>query len=209
MRVTRFLVPLLILLAIPLSHAEKNELMPMFGFRFGGQVERLETSQDFSVGSDLSYGLVYSRVLSPQTEFEFIWSRQSTAIDAPQAVGESSLDLDVDYYHAGATYHPSTKSVRPYVAASAGLTRADPSPSGFDSELFLSLGVGGGVRVYLNDRIGLRFDGRAYFTFTSGSEDFSKRPLLFFSWTVPPAHLIGRPLGGFVRMTSIAAKASQ
>ena len=144
--------------------AADNEIGVFVGFRLGGDVNGVATNEKFSIDESANYGLIYSRVLSPATEFEFTWSRQPTEIRAPNG----DFGLDIDYIHAGATYHPGKDKVRPYVAASAGLTRAIPDAAGFDSETYLSMAVGGGAKVWLNDRVGLRFDGRFYLTFATG-----------------------------------------
>ena len=150
--------------APPVTSAANNEIGVLVGLRLGGDVNSVDTNAKLEIDESATFGLVYSRVLSPATEFEFTWSRQPTEIRAPAG----DFGLDIDYIHAGATYHPGSKKVRPYVAASAGLTHVDPDAAGFDSEVYLSMAVGGGAKVWLNDRVGLRFDGRFYFTFASG-----------------------------------------
>jgi hypothetical protein len=145
--------------------AENNEIGALVGFRLGGDVNSSTTAEKLSFFNDTATTEIYTRVLSPTTEFEFTWSRQPTEIRAP----EGDFGLDLDYIHFGATYHPGQKKVRPYVAASAGFTRMVPDSAGFSSETHLSLAVGGGTKVWLSDRVGLRFDGRFYFTFATGS----------------------------------------
>ncbi len=45
-----------------------------------------------------------------------------------------------------------------------GVTLFDPKPSGVDSLTRFSLGLGGGARAFISERLGLRFEGRAFAT---------------------------------------------
>jgi len=164
-RISILMVGMFALAGIPTTVAGNNEIGALIGFRLGGDVDSSTTTERLSFEENTAFGLIYTRVLSPTTDFEFTWSRQPTEIRAPAG----DFGLDIDYIHAGATYHPGQNKVRPYVAASAGLTRMVPDAAGFSSETHLSLAVGGGTKVWLNDRVGLRFDGRLYFTFATGS----------------------------------------
>jgi hypothetical protein len=164
-RISSLMVVVVAVVGTTVAPAANNEIGVLVGFRLGGDVNSVTTSDKLSIEENATFGLIYSRVLSPATEFEFTWSRQPTEIRAPDGV----FGLDIDYIHAGATYHPGTKKVRPYVAASAGLTRLVPDSAGLSSETHLSLAVGGGTKVWLNDRVGFRFDGRLYFTLATGS----------------------------------------
>jgi hypothetical protein len=50
-----------------------------------------------------------------------------------------------------------------------GLTHVDPTRPGFDEGWAISGAVGGGTRIPLSERFGLRLEGRGYFTFEEAS----------------------------------------
>lgn len=143
------------------------------GLRTGGQVESVGpiSRRGLDVDAGLAYGLIVDIPLQSETFATVLWSGQSTAFETGGALpGTDHFDLGIHYFQAGAGYRPVTRGgFAPFVAMTAGLTWYDPEPSGFDSDLGLSLTISGGAKLPITDRLGLRFEGRGLLTLTTAS----------------------------------------
>ena len=76
---------------------------------------------------------------------------------------------NIEYFHFGGTYGQATGKVRPFVVATIGATYMDPKGAGLNPETKFSLSLGGGVKFYLSEHVGIRLDGRWFGTFIGGS----------------------------------------
>jgi hypothetical protein len=168
--VARRLLPALVLAiacaSAPVLAQEAPELTPFLGFRFGGGLESLDTGESFALDASPSYGLIFDYPLSDETTFEFVWSAQDSQVDGDG----TSLPLDVHYFHFGATYSPGPpRFKRGFVVVTVGATYFDPKAAGAGSETDFSIAAGGGVKLALSERLGLRIEGRGYLTFVNAS----------------------------------------
>ena len=105
------------------------------------------------------------------SQYELFYDRQSTNIERGSPLG--NVDVDVEYLHVGglAEWHDEYRLV-PYVVGGVGATRFHPDFSGTDDETRFSLSLGGGVRVPVNERFSLRFEGRGYLTLVDTDTSF-------------------------------------
>ncbi len=79
--------------------------------------------------------------------------------------------MDVNYYQAGVSWTASMGQVRPFASLSAGVTRLAPNSDFLpESESHFSLGLGGGVKIFLTEHVGLRLDARLLVTDTSDED---------------------------------------
>lgn len=68
--------------------------------------------------------------------------------------------MAVEYFQGGFLYEfDSRKSVRPFLLVSLGATRFAPKQSELSSEWFFSIVGGGGVKLFVSEHIGFRFQG--------------------------------------------------
>lgn len=137
------------------------EITPFVGYRFGGQFEDPTTTDSVDVKEAASFGLAVDVGYAPGKAIQVLYSRQSTEMEdaAP------GLDVDVEYIHIGGVgTFPSDTEFLPYLVGSIGATRFSPSGA-LDDETQFSASLGGGLKYFFNDRFGLRFEGRGYFTF--------------------------------------------
>ena len=74
-RISTWVVVTVVLVAATAVTAGNNEIGALVGFRLGGEVNSSTSSEKLSFEENVAFGLIYTRVLSPATEFEFIWSR--------------------------------------------------------------------------------------------------------------------------------------
>jgi len=162
--VIRVVVWSLLFIPATAAHAEDWEITPSVGYRFGGDVEEIQTSRSYDFDGAASYGLTVGRWIADEQRLELTWSRQ------PSGLSGIDYDVDIDYLQFAGAYEPGReKQVGGYVLASLGATRFDPAEAGAESSVFFSGSVGGGGRFRLSERLALRLEGRGYYTLTSGS----------------------------------------
>lgn len=142
------------------------ELAPFAGFRFGGSFNiatepELQAGEDRDVDIDNApaYGLLLEFPSGHQTQWQLFYSHQSTEFDLDGI--DEKADIDIDYLHFGGTFVMDGKKVRPYVGASAGISQFRPDGSDFDDETEFSVGLMGGWKIRMTERLGLRIDLRA------------------------------------------------
>ena len=107
---------------------------------------------------------------SDTTQVELLWSHQDTTLDIMPTIGpDTTLGLDIDQYHIGGLYLPSTGSERisPFASFSLGVTIFDPV--GLSSEDKFSFSLGGGMKYSLGERVGLRLQVRWTPTYVSST----------------------------------------
>jgi hypothetical protein len=73
------------------------------------------------------------------------------------------MDLDVQYLQIGGTVsNPDAERVIPYFGLTVGAARFSPDAAGLSDETKLAFSIAGGLKVPITERIGLRFDARAF-----------------------------------------------
>jgi len=148
------------------------EITPFGAYRFGGEFE--ETDGNFSIDLDDngSFGLILNARHSPITQWEILYSRQETSADTTGlGLGDPTLDFNVQYLHAGGTYLWDGHQVRPFLAATLGVTRIEVNNPGFDSDSFFSFSLGLGLQVRSTDRLGIRLEARGFGTLLDSDTD--------------------------------------
>jgi len=152
------------------------EITPFAGYTGGGDFTNATTGKSLSFQDTSSYGIMldFKQAVDQQGGSPWIEgyvSRQQTKLKTDQTLfsGGPSLEMDVEYYHLGGTYTQSTGKVQPFVVGTFGATHFDPKQSGFDSETKFSLSLGGGVKMYLTEHVGIRLDARWFGTLFNGS----------------------------------------
>jgi len=141
------------------------EITPFGGFRFGGSFQDANTGDTIAIDESGSYGLMLDFDLEPAKQIEVYLSRQSTRLSAGGTVtGNPKFDLTVDYYHIGGLLMLEGDRVRPFISGTFGLTRMGPQGADRTAEYYFSLALGGGAKIPLTERLGLRFDARGIFT---------------------------------------------
>ena len=148
------------------------EITPFGGYTYGGEFK--ETDRNFSIDLDdsESFGLILNARHSPTTQWEILYSRQETSADATGlGLSDPTLDIDVDYLQAGGTYLWDGDTVRPFLAATLGVSRFDVRNPGFDSDSFFSFSLGLGLQVRPTNRLGIRLEARGYGTLLNSDSD--------------------------------------
>ena len=101
--------------------------------------------------------------------YEMIYVRNSTTVD-----GVTPFDMDVEYLQFGGTVsYPDAEytHVIPYFGMTIGAARFSPDGSGLDDETKFAATIGGGLRIPINKRFGVRLDLRAFGTVLNSESD--------------------------------------
>jgi len=147
---------------LPQSAIAAMEITPMAGYRFGGGFEKEDgSSLDLEEGGSGALAIDFD--YRGNSQIELFWSHHESALT--DGANGQIFGLDVDYLHIGGTtlYPQGEAPVVPYIVGGLGVTRFDPEGSG-GSETRFSISLGGGVRYFPFEHIGLRAEGRGYGT---------------------------------------------
>jgi Outer membrane protein beta-barrel domain len=163
----------LVLTALPLhaadepEHFNEFEITPFVGYQGGGEFEDPADATDRDLDGDTSFGIIADAAADYWRHYELLFSQQSTTVQ-----GETPIDIDVQYLQLGGIVsHPDMERVIPYFGMTFGAARLSPDGPGLDDETKLAFSVGTGFRVPITDRIGVRFDARAFITLLNTDGD--------------------------------------
>lgn len=158
--------------AIAADPLPRIEITPFAGYRLGGEFQEQMSDVVFDFNEAGAFGLVVSGRVESNSHWEAFYSQQSTDVDVdPMLFGSGDFDLDVQYFHLGGSVSYDAPFGQPFVAATIGATRLDPTQAGFDAESFFSFSLGGGLRFAPTERIGVRLDARAVGTLVESDTD--------------------------------------
>lgn len=146
---------------------ERVELVPFFGYRIGGHFNAVSGAFEYPFDGATSYGgLADVNLNRDNYKVEFLWSHQKTGFEHAFSTQASRTPLQVDHFQAGVMQEVGYERARLAVSALVGGTRF--AVPGLGSETRFSGSVGGIAKVFLNSRVGLRLDARAYGVFVKG-----------------------------------------
>jgi hypothetical protein len=141
-------------------------------YRFGGQFDVPDTTQNADVQNDASFGvsvglhLARAEVHDELDRYEVFYSRQPTHLDDNPTVGRAGVTIE--YLHFGASKElAGWERVRPYFLGALGVSRLSlDAPDASDDTRF-SLSMAAGIRVPVRNHFSLKLEGRGYLTFLS------------------------------------------
>lgn len=147
------------------------ELTPFAGYRFGGGFDDAATGSGSTLDSAASFGGIVSFRVGFGSFLELAYSRQDSAVPTPPwAGGPGTIDVKVEYLSGGGLYEFSIDDLRPFLAASVGVTRFSSDDADVGSDTRLAFGLSGGGKYTITRNLRLRLEGRLLFTVTeSGS----------------------------------------
>jgi len=146
------------------------EVTPYASYNWGGEISGEDNTlfdSDLEIEEGEAFGLTFDIPLSSNIQLELLASQQQTQFTFDEGLFGGSFDVadvDIEYYHVGVLFQGGSGEINPFFVASAGITRLDPDVPGADSEDRFSLSLGGGVKVFFNEHVGMRFEGRGFFT---------------------------------------------
>jgi hypothetical protein len=154
------------------AQAGRVEITPFAGYRLEGDFDDpdgdfVELGENARVDEGSVYGVVVDIPLSSNWTLELLGNRQETAFIADDGLLSPDRelgDLTLTMVHAGIAFEWGAGHVRPFLSLTGGVTRLEPKFSRLDAENRLSGSFGGGVKIFLSEHLGLRLDGRGYWT---------------------------------------------
>lgn len=161
------------------------EITPLVGYFWSGDI--VTTYGELEISDELGYGVALNYGLSREAEIELSWMYSALEAQFVEYGGygipgslSDVFDLTVNYFQLGAVYLiPSRSNVKPFGLVSMGAAWYSPGSSQYQNITYedqweFAMGFGLGMKVYMSERIGLRFQGRFLFPlrFTSGGVYF-------------------------------------
>lgn len=151
--------------AQPPGTEPRTQITGFAGYRSGGNFKEPTTDERLKLDSDNSLGLIINMDHDANTEWEFLFSYQTTRLKpAPLFTGESRFDVDVSYVAGGGIYVWRNPRVEPFLGATIGIANLSPQDPRYDSETRALFSLAGGYRFRMTDNIALRLEARGYFT---------------------------------------------
>ena len=149
------------------SEFNKYEITPFVGYMAGGEFEDPNDGGDRDLDEGTNVGLIVDIAAESWRHYEFLFADLDSEVD-----GATPFDMGVQYLHIGGIVsHPTAERVIPYFGMTVGATRFSPDAAGLDDETKFSFSVGGGLRIPITERFGVRFDARAFATVLDSEGD--------------------------------------
>lgn len=144
-------------------------ITPLVGYRISGELEGEAAGdtggQDVALKDASLYGLVINIPAQAMrsgdyTEWELYVSRQTVGVNrVPEGV-DPDLDLEITHLLVGGTYVGPGERVRPFLGAGIGAAHLSPDADGYESDTVFAFGIGVGLHLFPQQRIGGRIETR-------------------------------------------------
>ncbi|MBR8536834.1 hypothetical protein KDU71_14765 [Carboxylicivirga sediminis] len=136
------------------------ELTPISGYSLNGHVNLYRAK--FKMDNAAHYGGILSVEVMPGLMGEFSYTRSKTTAryDDFVAGDRTNYDMAIDYFQLGALKALKQGPVVPFGMASLGVTWFNMQTHGVSDHVSFSAALGGGVKFFFSDRVGIRLQGR-------------------------------------------------
>jgi hypothetical protein len=161
---------LLLLPAAALAQYPRFEITPTAGYRLNGEFELSGDDfleQNAEVEESAVFGVTVDIPLNENWQLELLANRQQSTFILDEGLFEPETelgDVELSYYHVGLLYQWGLGQVNPFFTFSGGLARIDPEFSALEAENRFSASLAGGVKILFSRNVGLRLEGRGYWT---------------------------------------------
>ena len=157
---------------VALAQPGRFEITPLVGYRLDADFETesddvFDPDLNVDVESSATFGLLFDIPLAPYWQLEILANRQPTEFVVDRGLftpGDELGDVDLTILQAGFLFWWGGGQVNPFVTMAAGLTHIDPKLDELDSDDRFSMSFGGGVKIFLGGNVGIRLEGRGYWT---------------------------------------------
>jgi hypothetical protein len=149
------------------QYEPKPEISLMAGYMWGGST--LTVNGELKIEDGTNYGVILDLPIAKKgITLELLYSRLDSKLNFKSRTGgtrDSSLfDMSTNYIQIGGLKEVETgTNLRPFGIFALGTTIFGPKNSSFADQWVLSFSLGGGLKYYLSERIGLRLDARFLF----------------------------------------------
>ena len=146
------------MLVTPFTAFAETEIIPIWGYRLSGELQDIDSGTVLDIEDEESFGLILNFDASPGSQYELLYSSQSSNLSAGTTVPTNVLfDLDIEYLHVGGVnLYPINDKMKSFIGAGLGITRFTPKVAGYSSESEFSLNITGGLKHQFTKRLGLR-----------------------------------------------------
>jgi hypothetical protein len=154
-----------VICAVPAAASGQTiEVMPVAGYRFNNDLFEVAANRPVDVDGAPILGAAVNVATGEGQWFETLFTHQQADVTIPAAGTGPHVRsrIVVDQALAGGRQEFGAGGARPFFTGLLGLTRYAADG---DAEMRFTLGAGGGVRLPLQRRIGLRLDSRVLATF--------------------------------------------
>jgi len=161
---------LLFTLLLISSNIYSVEIIPLLGYRGGGEFIDDSTDTKHTLESSEVYGLIVSWPYERGKNFEIYYSHQETQLNsisttAPAPNNSVDIPLSIDYLHFGGTAPISDEEkLKTFVTGGLGFTYMSPDYTGAQSDMRASFSIGVGLKWPMTDRLSLRLETRGLAT---------------------------------------------
>jgi hypothetical protein len=144
--------------------AQTVEIVPFGGYRFGGDLFEIAANRSLDLDGAPVVGGAVTVDLGEGLWFEALFTHQEAHVTLPGDGFSQPIDerVVVDQWLAGGRQEFHAGRARPFLTGLVGFTRYG---AGADHEIRFAVGAGGGVKLPLQRRLGVRFDSRVFTTF--------------------------------------------
>ena len=154
------------------DYLPRVEIMPFAGYRVGGEFDfedGVGVTQSLDMGDDTSWGFDLGLYRDRSSFYELLYSQQNAQVDT-NGTSLGTFGLRTEYAHFGGTLlFPDQNWFVPYLSLTLGVTKFDPEDETLVSESELSMSLGGGVRLPINEHFAVSLGVRGYLTFMDSS----------------------------------------
>jgi len=133
------------------------ELTSLLGYVAGGTFEDRFTEDELKLDDSAAIGFQVNIRADSQSTWEIQYASQDTKTSTPTL---PSLDVTIRKLEVGGTYETSSQAVRPYAAATVGISQFEPGDSTLEDDTYFSFSLGGGVKFFTDRKFGLTLDAR-------------------------------------------------
>jgi hypothetical protein len=174
------LVGVLAMTAVPVAAQDRIELSGFFGYVFSEGVSvdlaQLENINEVDFTDGMAYGGTINYWVNREVQLGFQLGIQDSGLDAVGTSRTEVTGMKIYNYHGIFTYNwgTSNSQFRPFFVFGLGATQYQPKDLpdyDFDGEVQFSGTLGGGVKTYLSDRVGLSLSGRWTPTYVKSDAD--------------------------------------
>ncbi|HEX2644677.1 MAG TPA: outer membrane beta-barrel protein [Thermoanaerobaculia bacterium] len=154
------------------AQVARFEITPTVGYRFNGDLDVTDNGETLfdrnaEIEESAVYGVTVDVPLNQSWQLELLANRQDSSfiVDPGLFTPTQELgDVRLSYYHVGLLYQWGLGQVNPFFTFSGGLARIEPEFSQLEAENRFSASIAGGVKIFLSRNVGLRLEGRGYYT---------------------------------------------
>lgn len=164
-RFTAMLLGILVL-SVPAKSQESIpgslEIYSTYGYMFGGYLRTY--NGELNIGDDDNYTIGLNYTVAPGTQVEISWMHQESDVTITEYGNifeyEESFDLNTNYIQIGVLKEAKPGPVRPFGKFTMGTAIYNPrGKTSYDDVWRFAFTMGGGVKAYLNDKVGIRLSG--------------------------------------------------